>query len=94
MTLATAFEYFNSKFGLQLPPGVSLSKKSKTRLAGKTLEGTLIIEASDKAKPIKRFPFAAMARVGITFSITTNYASNVIYLTITDPEGKDKLAKK
>lgn len=94
VTLATAFEYFNSKFGLQLPPGVSLSKKSKTRLAGKTLEGTLIIEASDKAKPIKRFPFAAMARVGITFSITTNYASNVIYLTITDPEGKDKLAKK
>ncbi|QDT30543.1 putative subtilase-type serine protease precursor [Gimesia panareensis] len=94
VVLATAFEYFNSKFGQQLPPGVTLSKKSKTRLAGKTLEGTLIIEASDKAKPIKRFPFAAMARVGITFSITTNYASNVIYLTITDPDGKDKLAKK
>ncbi|QDV21487.1 putative subtilase-type serine protease precursor [Gimesia panareensis] len=94
VVLATAFEYFSSKFGQQLPPGVTLSKKSKTRLAGKTLEGTLIIEASDKAKPIKRFPFAAMARVGITFSITTNYASNVIYLTITDPDGKDKLAKK
>lgn len=94
VTLATSFMYFNSKFGEQLPPGVTLSKKSKTRLAGDTLEGTLIIEASSKAKPIKRFPFAAMARVGITFSITTNYASNVIYLTITDPEGKDKLAKK
>ncbi len=94
VTLATSFMYFRSKFGEQLPPGVTLSKKSKTRLAGDTLEGTLIIEASSKAKPIKRFPFAAMARVGITFSITTNYASNVIYLTITDPEGKDKLAKK
>ncbi|QDV53771.1 hypothetical protein [Gimesia fumaroli] len=94
VTLATSFMYFNSKFGEQLPPGVTLSKKSKTRLAGDTLEGTLIIEASEKAKPIKRFPFAAMARVGITFSITTNYASNVLYLTITDSEGKDKLAKK
>ncbi len=94
VTLATAFMYFRSKFGGQLPPGVTVSKKSKTRLAGKTLEGTLIIEASEKAAPIKRFPFAAMARVGITFSITTNYASNVLYLTVTDPEGKDKLAKK
>tara|TARA_R110002167_G_scaffold7320_10_gene34679 strand:+ start:5305 stop:7488 length:2184 start_codon:yes stop_codon:yes gene_type:complete len=94
IVLATAFEYFSSKFGQQLPPGVTLSKKSKTRLAGETLEGTLIIEASKKATPVKRFPFAAMARVGITFSITTNYASNVIYLTITDEDGKDKLAKK
>lgn len=94
VTLATAFMYFKSKFGEQLPPEVTLSSKSKTRLAGETLEGTLIIEASKKAKPIKRFPFAAMARVGITFSITTNYASNPIYLTITDSEGKDKLAKK
>lgn len=94
VVLATDFEYFTSKFGQQLPPGVTLSKKSKTRLAGETLEGTLIIEASKKATPVKRFPFAAMARVGITFSITTNYASNVIYLTITDEDGKDKLAKK
>jgi len=94
VTLATSFMYFRSKFGEQLPPGVTLSKKSKTRLAGKTLEGTLVIEASPKAAPIKRFPFAAMARVGITFSITTNYASNVLYLTVTDAEGKDKLAKK
>jgi len=94
VTLATSFLYFTSKFGEQLPPGVTLSKKSKTRLAGKTLEGTLVIEASKKATPIKRFPFAAMARVGITFSITTNYASNVIYLTVTDSEGKDKLVKK
>jgi len=94
VTLATSFMYFTSKFGEQLPPEVTLSSKSKTRLAGDTLEGTLIIEASKKATPIKRFPFAAMARVGITFSITTNYASNVLYLTITDSEGKDKLAKK
>ena len=86
--------YFKSKYGEQLPPGVTLSNKSKTRLAGDTLEGTLIIEASKKATPVKRFPFAAMARVGITFSITTNYASNVIYLTITDEDAKDKLAKK
>ncbi|QDU06941.1 hypothetical protein [Gimesia aquarii] len=94
VTLATSFMYFTSKFGEQLPPGVTLSKKSKTRLAGKTLEGTLVLEASKKAAPIKRFPFAAMARVGITFSITTNYASNVLYLTLTDTKGKDKLAKK
>lgn len=94
VTLATSFMYFTTKFGEQLPPGVTLSKKSKTRLAGKNLEGTLVIEASKKAAPIKRFPFAAMARVGITFSITTNYASNVIYLTVTDSDGKNKLAKK
>jgi len=41
------------------------------------------LEASDKAKPIENYPIAVVARVSITFSITTNYASTPIMLTIT-----------
>jgi hypothetical protein len=82
ITLAMSFDYFKSKFGEQLPPGVSVGKASKLRLAGKNLEGTIVLEASDKAVEVQNLPIAALARVSITFSITTNYASNPIYLTI------------
>lgn len=82
VTLAMSFDYFSTKFGEQLPPGVSVGKASKLRLAGDTLQGTVVLEASDKALPVDRFPVAVLARVSITFSITTNYASNPVYLTV------------
>lgn len=82
VTLAMSFDYFSSKFGEQLPPGVTVGKASKLRLAGKVLEGTVILEASDKALAVEKLPVAVLARVSITFSITTNYASNPIYLTV------------
>ncbi len=82
VTLAMSFDYFSSKFGEQLPPGVTVAKASKLRLAGKVLEGTVILEASDKAVAVEKIPVAVLARVSITFSITTNYASNPIYLTV------------
>lgn len=82
VTLAMSFDYFSSKFGEQLPPGVSVAKASKLRLAGKVLEGTVILEASDKALAVQKLPIAVLARVSITFSITTNYASNPVYLTV------------
>ncbi len=88
--LALSFDYFTSKFGEQLPPGVKISSKSKTRLTGNTLTGKLILEADKKkALPVKRLTIAAMARVSITFSITTNYASNPIWLTVTDGAAKE-----
>ena len=86
VTLAMSFDYFSSKFGEQLPPGVTVAKASKLRLAGKVLEGTVILEASDKAVAVERLPVAALARVSITFSITTNYASNPVYLTVLPKE--------
>ncbi len=82
VTLAMSFDYFSTKFGEQLPPGVTVSKKSQLRLSGKTLSGKVILEASDKAVPVTRLPIAVLARVSITFSITTNYCSNPIFLTI------------
>lgn len=89
VTLSTEFDYFNSKFGEQLPPGVKLSPKSKLRLTGKTLEGKVVLEA-DKAKavPVERLPIAALARVSISFSITTNYCTGPVYLTVKAPEEK------
>lgn len=87
VTLAMQFMYFTSNFGDQLPPGVTVSKASTGRLAGDTLKGKIILEASEKALPVTRLPIAALARVPITFSITTNYASNPVYLTI--PESTD-----
>lgn len=86
VTLAMSFDYFSSKFGEQLPPGVTVGKASKLRLAGKVLEGKVILEASDKALAVEKLPIAVLARVSITFSITTNYASNPIYLTILPKE--------
>ena len=82
VTLAMSFDYFTSKFGEQLPPGVTVGKASKLRLAGKVLEGTIVLEASDKALAVEKLPIAVLARVSITFSITTNYASNPVYLTV------------
>jgi hypothetical protein len=82
ITLAMSFDYFSSKFGEQLPPGISVGKASKLRLSGKNLEGTIVLEATDKALKVDKLPIAALARVSITFSITTNYASNPVFLTV------------
>lgn len=82
ITLAMSFDYFRSKFGEQLPPGVTVGKASKLRLSGKNLEGTIVLEASTKAVKVQDLPIAALARVSITFSITTNYASNPVFLTV------------
>jgi len=82
VTLAMSFDYFKSKFGEQLPPGVTVGKASQLRLAGKVLEGKVVLEASDKALAVEKLPIAVLARVSITFSITTNYASNPIHLTV------------
>ena len=84
ITVAMAFMYFTTNFGDQLPPGVTVSKSSTGRLSGDTVEGKIILEATDKALLVKRLPIAALARVPITFSITTNYASNPVYLTVTE----------
>ena len=77
-----SFDYFSNKYGEQLPPGVTVGKASKLRLSGKTLEGKVILEASDKAVPVTRLPLTVLARVSITFSITTNYGTNPVYLTV------------
>jgi len=84
VTVAMAFMYFTSNFGDQLPPGVTVAKNSTGRLSGDTLEGKIVLEASDKALQVERLPIAALARVPITFSITTNFASNPVYLTVTE----------
>jgi hypothetical protein len=90
VTLATEFDYFNSKFGEQLPPGVKLSSKSKLRLTGQTLEGKVVLEAdAAKAAPVERLPIAALARVSISFSITTNYCTGPVYLTVTPKKVKE-----
>ena len=86
VTLAMSFDYFASKYGEQLPPGVTVGKASKLRLSGDVLEGTVVLEASDKAIAVERLPIAALARVSITFSITTNYATNPVYLTVQPAE--------
>lgn len=82
VTLAMSFDYFSSKLGEQLPPGVTVGKASSLRLAGGNLVGKVVLEASPTATPVERLPISVLARVSITFSITTNYGSNPIYLTI------------
>jgi hypothetical protein len=80
--LDMAFSFFSTKFGEQLPPGVSMSSASETKLTGDNLEATILLEATPTALLVKRLPIAALARVPITYSIMTNYASNPIYLSV------------
>ena len=82
VTLATEFKYLGRILVQQLPPGVTMSSKSKARLSGKVLEGTIVLTASDKVTPVDRLPIAVVAQVSISFSINTLYASNPIYLTV------------
>lgn len=82
VTLDIQFKYFNTVLGDQLPPGVKLGNGSQLRLAGNQLEGKIVLECDKNAVPVEKLPIAAIARVPITFSITTNYASNPIYLTV------------
>ncbi|MCA9164559.1 MAG: PPC domain-containing protein, partial [Planctomycetales bacterium] len=82
VSLAMSFDYFATKFGEQLPPGITMGSKSTVRLTGDVLEGKIILEANDKPLAVNRLPIAVLARVAITFSITTNYASNPVYLTV------------
>jgi hypothetical protein len=82
VTLAASFNYFESVLGGQLPPGVKMSGDSKSRLNSDVSEGTIILEADAKALPVQQFTMAVLARVGISFSISTNYASNPLSLTV------------
>ena len=81
--LDMAFSFFSTKYGQQLPNGVTMSASSKTKLTGDDLEAKIILEATSTALLVKRHPIAALARVPITYSIMTNYASNPMYLTVT-----------
>ncbi|MDA1231501.1 MAG: hypothetical protein O2856_12060 [Planctomycetota bacterium] len=80
--LDMAFTFFSTKFGEQLPPGVTMSADSKTKLVGSDLEATIVLEASPQALSVDRLPIAVLARVPITYSIMTNYASNPIQLSV------------
>ncbi|MCH7729703.1 MAG: PPC domain-containing protein, partial [Planctomycetes bacterium] len=91
ITLAMPFLYGNSIVTGQLPRGVTMSSESKARLTENMVEGTIILEAATgkKApKPLERFPIAVMGRIAMSFSISTNYASNPIHLTISDASSK------
>lgn len=86
VTLDMQFKYFESILGDQLPPGVKMSAKSKARLSGDVLDGKIILEATDKATLVENLPLGVLARVSISFSITTNYSSNPIFLTVAPPD--------
>ena len=81
--LDMAFSFFTTKYGQQLPNGVTMSASSETKLTGDDLEAKITLEANSTALLVKRHPIAALARVPITYSIMTNYASNPMYLTVT-----------
>jgi len=84
--LDMAFSFFSTKFGEQLPPGVSLDASSQTKLTGDTLQGTIVLKAAPNAASVTRHPLAVLARVPITYSIMTNYASNPVLLTVAPPK--------
>ena len=80
--LDMAFSFNKTKYGEQLPPGVTMDASSKAKLVGADLEGTIVLRASRQALRVKKYPVAVLARVPITYSIMTNYASNPVLLTV------------
>jgi hypothetical protein len=81
-TLAMRHMYYTNSCGDQLPPGVKLSTQSRTQLKANESESTIILEAAKDALPVKNLPIAVMARVYVTYNISTNYASTPISLTV------------
>ncbi|QDU63628.1 hypothetical protein Pan216_45090 [Planctomycetes bacterium Pan216] len=90
VNVGMSHDYINRTLYDQLPPGVTVNKSSTRRLSSKESEGKIILDIAKTAKPIEKFPLAAIAQVSITFSINTTYASKPIYLTIAPPEEKAK----
>ena len=90
--LNMALFFFNKKVGQQLPPGVTIVEETTRKLTGDQLESTFTLKAGPDAKPITRFPIAVVARVPITYTIMTSYASNPIFLSIA--AGSAAAAKK
>lgn len=82
VTLAMSHMYYTTSSGDQLPPGVKLSSDSRTQLKGNESEATIILEAGKDALPVESLPIAVMARVYVTYNISTNYASTPISLTV------------
>ena len=65
-----------------MPPGVTLSAASKTQLKANESEAKFILKASKDALPVNNLPIAVMARLYVTYNISTNYASTPISLTV------------
>lgn len=82
VTLAMSHMYYTNSCGDQLPPGVSLSSDSRTQLKGDESEATIILEATKDALSVRGLTIAVMARVYVTYNISTNYASTPISLTV------------
>ncbi len=85
VTLAICHKYYTRSCGDQLPPGVTLSADSRTQLKGDESEAKIILEASNDALQVRQLPIAIMARVYVTYNISTNYASTPIHLTVKKP---------
>jgi len=81
-TLAMRHMYYTNSVGDQLPPGVKLASDSRTQLKGNESESTMILEVDKNALPVSNLPIAVMARVYVTYNISTNYASTPISLTV------------
>ena len=77
-------QYFTSRLGEQLPPGVTVGAASQNRISGKTLEAKIVLEAANDALAVEKLPIGIMAGVSISFSINTLYSSNPVLLTIPD----------
>jgi len=80
--LNMALLFFNKTVGEQLPPGVTVEGESTRKLTGDMLETTFTLKAVADAKPVSGWPIAVVARVPITYTIMTSYASNPVLLTV------------
>jgi hypothetical protein len=86
VTLAMSHKYYTRSCGDQLPPGVTVSADSRMQLKGNETEAKIILEASLDALPVRQLPIAVMARVYVSYNISTNFASTPIRLTVNKTE--------
>jgi hypothetical protein len=86
VTLDCLYRHLAGVHGDTLPKGVTIDmKQSKTLLTGKQTQGHITLVASKDAKPVERQQTTMMANVAINFVMKMTYASEPVFITVTEP---------
>lgn len=86
VTLDAMMRHLGTIYGNSLPAGVTVDEKaSKTLLAGKLSEGSIVLKAAADAKPVEKQLVPVMGSVAITFALKVNYAGPPVFVSVAKP---------
>jgi hypothetical protein len=89
VTLDANYQHLGSRFGMGLPPGVTIDEKaSQTLLTGGKSKGSLVLKADATAAPVENHQVPVMAHVSINFVMKFTYCGPPLKLTVVKAAGK------